>query len=30
VVSLSAGRLFANVVSVVLLLVETVTYHRTQ
>ena len=28
VVSLSAGALFANVVSVVLLVVETVTYHR--
>lgn len=30
VVSLSGGALFANVVSVVLLLVETVTYHRNQ
>ncbi len=30
VVSLSGGALFANVVSVVLLLVETVTYHRSQ
>ena len=30
VVSLSGGALFANIVSVVLLLVETVTYHRTQ
>ena len=30
VVSLSAGALFANIVSVVLLVVETVTYHRTQ
>jgi hypothetical protein len=30
VVSLSGGALLANVVSVVLLLVETVTYHRTQ
>lgn len=30
VVSLSGGALFANVVSVVLLLVETLTYHRNQ
>jgi hypothetical protein len=30
IVSLSGGALFANVVSVVLLLVETVTYHRSQ
>jgi hypothetical protein len=30
VVSLSGGALLANIVSVVLLLVETVTYHRTQ
>jgi len=30
VVSLSGGALLANVVSVVLLVVETVTYHRTQ
>ena len=30
VVSLSGGALMANIVSVVLLLVETVTYHRTQ
>lgn len=30
VVSLSGGALFANVVSVVLLVVETVTYHRNQ
>lgn len=30
VVSLSGGALFANVVSVVLLVVETVTYHRSQ
>jgi len=30
VVSLSGGALFANVVSVILLLVETVTYHRSQ
>jgi putative Ca2+/H+ antiporter (TMEM165/GDT1 family) len=30
VVSLSGGALMANVVSVVLLVVETVTYHRTQ
>jgi hypothetical protein len=30
VVSLSGGALFANIVSVVLLLVETVTYHRSQ
>ena len=30
VVSLSGGALFANVVSVVLLLVETVTYHRSR
>ena len=30
VVSLSGGALLANIVSVVLLVVETVTYHRTQ
>ena len=30
IVSLSGGALLANVVSVVLLVVETVTYHRTQ
>ena len=30
IVSLSGGALFENVVSVVLLLVETVTYHRSQ
>ena len=30
VVSLSGGALFANVVSVVLLVVETVTYHRSK
>ena len=30
VVSLSGGALFANIVSVVLLLVETVTYHRSR
>ncbi len=30
VVSLSGGALFANIVSVILLLVETVTYHRSQ